>query len=359
MHFNVDSDRGAVINGWFAPDDPRASARLAIRAPGRAEVTVLADLQRDDVRDLGIHGTGRVGFRIDKSVVPDLDAIVDVEIVEAETRLPIYRRPQPGRHVEKKLILFDAALMPQRLILDQMRDNFALTYFSAERYSPETTTVLISNHHARSLAVTGRPNYVRYASHLDNAGFLKAALLREPYEELAERLLFLNLLARSPSAHLASSYLTGAAPLMDFARDLPLSDPKALVSHFRQIGAEQRRALASPMVRMLGCDVGDEPGRRHVSIALDNLAAMDVVGCRERYDGFRNLLWRTLGADALGEERPTAFSSVATLAESLKRVGVISDLLAYDDALYKLAREAIDVGLSGDIGASLRDTQAT
>ena len=130
MFFNVDSDRGAVISGWFAADNPAVSARLAIRAPGRDEVIVKADIQRDDVRDLGIHGTGRVGFRIDKSIVPDLDELVDVEIVEADSRLPIYRRLQPGRHLEKKLILFDAALMPQRRVLDQIRDNFALTYFS-------------------------------------------------------------------------------------------------------------------------------------------------------------------------------------------------------------------------------------
>lgn len=359
MFFNVDSDRGAVIHGWFAADNPAVSARLAIRAPGREEVTVEANLQRDDVRDLGLHGTGRVGFRIDKSIVPDLDELADVEIVEAESGLPIYRRLQSGRHIEKKLILFDASLMPQRRILDQIRDNFALTYFSVERYSLETSIVLISNHHATSIVVTGRSNYNRYAAHLDNAGFIKAALLREPYEELAERLLFLNLLSRSPSAHLATSFLTGVQPLLEFARDLPLTDTKAMVSHFRQIDAEQKRAIANPMVRMLGCDVGDEPERRHVSIALDNLAAMDVVGCRERYSAFRNLLWRTLGADVLGEETPTAFASVAALAKDLMRVGVLGDLLEHDAALYRLAREAIDAGLSGEAEISLRDTQAT
>lgn len=359
MFFNVDSDRGAVISGWFAADNPAVSARLAIRAPGRDEVIVKADIQRDDVRDLGIHGTGRVGFRIDKSIVPDLDELVDVEIVEADSRLPIYRRLQPGRHLEKKLILFDAALMPQRRVLDQIRDNFALTYFSCERYSLETTLVLIGNHHPTSLVVTGRPNVNRYASHLDNAGFIKTALLREPYEELAERLLFLNLLSRSPSAHMASSYLSGVAPLLDFARDLPVTDRTGMVAHFRQLDAEQKRAIASPMVRMLGCDVGDEPERRHVSIALDNLAAMDVVGCRDHYDAFRNLLWRTLGADVLGAETPTAFSSVAALAADLRRVGVIGDLLDHDAALYKLAREAIEAGLSGKADVAQRDTQAT
>lgn len=358
MFFNVDSDRGAVIQGWFAADNPAMSARLAIRIPGRQDVVVEADMQRDDVRDLGIHGTGRVGFLIDKSVVADLDELVDVEIVEADSRLPIYRRLQPGRHIEKKLILFDSALMPQRRVLDQIRDCFALTYFSAERYSLETSIVLISNHHAPSLVVTGRHNYNRYATYLDNAGFVKAAMLREPFEELAERLLFLNLLAKSPSAHLATGFLTGVAPLLDFAGKLPLSDAKALVSHFRQIDAEQKRAIASPMVRMFGCDVGDEPERRHVSTALDNLAAMDVVGCRERYDTFRNLLWQTLGADVLGDEALSAFSSVQTLAAELRRIGVICDLLEHDATLYGLARAAVDAGLSGEADATQRDTQA-
>ncbi|MFO1168955.1 MAG: hypothetical protein U1E19_12730 [Rhodoblastus sp.] len=359
MFFNVDSDRGAVISGWFAADNPAQSARLAIRTPGRPDVLVDADQQRDDVRELGIHGTGKVGFRIDKSIVPDLDELVDVEIVEAETRLPIYRRLQPGRHVEKKLILFDAALMPQRRVLDQIRDSFALTYFSLERFSLETSIVVLTNLHATSLVVTGRPNCNRYRTYLDNSGYIKAALLREPYEELAERLLFLNLLARSPSAHLASTFLTGVAPLLDFARDLPLSDSKALVTQFRQLGDEQKKAMASPMVRMLGCDIGDEPERRHVSTALDNLASMDVVGCRERYGAFRNLLWQTLGEDVLGDDMPAAFASVTSLADSLRRVGVIGDLLEQDVELYRLAREAIDAGLSGQSELILRDTQAT
>ena len=40
MFFNVDSDRGAVISGWFAADNPAQSARLAIRTPGRPDVLV-------------------------------------------------------------------------------------------------------------------------------------------------------------------------------------------------------------------------------------------------------------------------------------------------------------------------------
>lgn len=358
MFFNIDSDRGAVISGWFAADNPSISARIAVRIPGREEVVVAADLQRNDVRDLGIHGTGRVGFHIDKSVVADLDKLVDVEIVEADSRLPIYRRLQPGRHLEKKLILFDAALMPQRRVLDQIRDCFALAYYSAERYSLETSIVLISNHQAPSLVVTGRHNYNRYATYLDNAGFVKAALLRDPFEELAERLLFLNLLAKSPSAHLASIFLTGVAPLLDFAGKLPLGDSKALVSQFRQIDEEQKRAIASPMVRMFGCNVGEEPERRHVSTALDNLAAMDVVGCRERYDAFRNLLWQTLGVDVLGDEALSVFSSAPKLAADLKRIGVVGDLLEHDATLYGLASGAIDAGISGEADVNQRDTQA-
>jgi hypothetical protein len=358
MFFNIDADNGNVVSGWFAPDNPAAVPQIAILIPGRNEIRIEATIQRNDVRDLGIHNTGQVGFRIDKAIVPDIASVADLELVEAETRLPIYRRFQSEHHLEQKLFLFDSSLIPQRRVQANIRRHFSLNYFSSERYSLETMIVLINNHMAKSVFVTGRSNYSRYLGYLEKARYLRAAILRDPFDELAERLLFLNLLSKSDELQIASNFVTGVTPLLDMARDLPFNDPKALLTRFRNLTVEQSQALANPMTRMFGCDVEALPERKHVSVALDNLAGMDVVGYRARYDAFRAILAQTVGADILGDEQPTEFVSVRAFAETLSRISIVVDLLEHDLALYSYAQEAIDVGIEGRDKEGLRDTQS-
>ncbi len=356
MFFNIDSDTGDAISGWIAPDNPSSTPRIAILVPGRSEIQLAANIRREDVRDLGLHGSGQVGFHVDSTLVPGIAHVDDIEIVEADTRVPLYRRFQTGRHLERKLFLFDGSAMPQRRIVQHIATKFALNYSNSERYSLETMIVLINNHFSKSIFFSGRSNFNRYASFLENGGYLRAALLREPVQELAERLLFLSLLAKSDASRLLAPYTTGLTPLIDFARDLRFNDQKALLTAFRQINDVQRQALMSPMVRMLGCSVDELPTHNHVSLALDHLASLDVVGTRARYPAFRAVLEHLLGGDVLGDEGPTTFQTVDTLAQTLSRIGIVVDLLDCDIALYAYVEEALASGLKGGDELASRDT---
>jgi len=189
-------------------------------------------------------------------------------------------------------------------------------------------------------------NSLQFAEALRKAGYLRVAILRAPLEELAERLLFLNLLSKSKASHLASIYATGVEPLVDFAKDLAFDDPRTLLSAFRAISDEQRAVLTSPMVHMLGCGSGEIPQRRHVTTALDNLSTMDVVGLRENYRVFRALLTHTLGANILGIEEPQTFQTIEPLVAALSRIGIVSDMLRHDLTLYDLAQSALAEGES-------------
>lgn len=111
------------------------------------------------------------------------------------------------------------------------------------------------------------------------------------------------------------------------------------------------------MVRMLGCNFDELPDRRHVSLALEHLAACDVVGTRSRLPNFRALLADLLGEDVLGEESPANFQTVQAVSQTLSQIGVVVDLLEADIALYALAEEAINIGLAGLDTDSGRDTQ--
>lgn len=357
MHFIIDGDNGASIKGWLAPDNPSLTPTLVAVLPElNAEIEVTANVMRAGIRDLGLHATGLCGFDINTQHVPQLAQLTDVEILEAETRLPIYRRFLEGRDIPKKLFLFDCSIIPQRRILNGIRSRFALSYFNSERNGLETTTAIITNPIVKSVFISGRSVLMRYDQLLKEKGYLRAALLREPHEELAERLFFLNFLAKEDAASSLAAYTNGVASLLDFARDLPFNDPRALTQAFRTATEEQRRELASPMTRVFGCDVGEAPNRGNVSIALENLAALDVVGTRERYGVFKEMLAGVAGADVLGDEDPAVFESVRTFAGVLSRIGLVNDILAEDLALYSFVEEAISEGLRNPEGVIQRDT---
>jgi hypothetical protein len=237
--------------------------------------------------------------------------------------------------------------MPQRRIMQRLSGHFALTYNYAQRYPLETTMMIVNNFSANSVLITGRPNFTRQYGLLRNAGYLIAALLRDPYEELAERLIFINLLANSKASHLLPQFVSDVPALVEFARDLPLSDEKALVGRFRAASPEQREALTSPMTRVFGCSIEQRPEHRHVSTALDNLGNADVVGVRARFGDFRSVLNNVLGADVLGQDELEMFDKVHETRDTLSKIGIVSDLLENDLNLYSYASEAITTGLEG------------
>lgn len=351
MNFIVDVDSGSEISGWLAPDNPSATPSFIVVVPGRDELELRANVDRPDLRDLGMHGTGDCGFRFNQEHVPDLPSLPDIEILEAETRLPIYRRFQPDQDIPRKVFIFDCSIIPQRRLLSEIKSRFSLAYFNSERHGLETTVAMIANPANKSTFITGRTNLMRYDHLLREKDFLRVALLREPHEELAERLYFFNFLFKEGDASSFSTYMTGVRGLLEFARDLPFNDLKALTSVFRASTEPQRKELMSPMTKLYGCDVDETPKHGNVSRALNALAEFEVVGTRERFGAFRGLLAGRLGTNIFGDEEPVVFQSVKTLAANLAKIGVVNDLLADDLALYSYVDDALAEVLDNPEGA--------
>ncbi|QGM98927.1 hypothetical protein [Methylocystis parvus] len=355
MHFIIDIDSGDTISGWLAPDNPSSVPLFIVSIPGREDIELRANVLREGIRDLGLHATGECGFAISTDLIPDLPNIRDLEIVEAATRLPIYRRFQADLDVARKIFLFDCSVIPQRRIVNEIKNRFSLAYMNSERNGLETTVAIIANPYNQSIFISGRSVLMRYNDLLKEKGYVRAALLREPHEELAERLYFFNFLVREGDAESFAQYTTGARNLLEFARDLPFNDVKALTSAFRASTEQQRRELMSPMTKVFGCDVDEPPKHANVSKALDSLADFEVVGTRERFALFKDLLAGAVGVNILGDEEPVVFQSVKTLASNLAKIGIVNDLLADDLALYSFAEDAINEGLTNPEGMMQRE----
>jgi hypothetical protein len=346
MQFHIDEDRGASIAGWVVPDNPGAVPKIVILADGGEAVTIEANRMRADIKDLGLHRTGMVGFDVDERIYPGLAGARNVRLWEAESRGLIYGRFDPERHVELKLLYYELSAMPQTRLGASMQRRFAMPYQAVERLPFDSLFAVINSQFARSIYLSGRPHYKRYQHLLADNGFHVVAMLRDPYEELAERLLFARYAARADTPRHFIQHLSGLGPLVELASAFDVSSEQAMLTAFRSLTPEHEQALANPFVRALACEFDEPAERRHVGVALDNLASMNLVGLRQRFDTFKSMLQELVGIDLLDEGEPVEVSWVPDIAAKLARIDKVNSLLALDVMLYNLARDAIRKAVS-------------
>jgi hypothetical protein len=350
MRFYIDSDNGVSISGWLIPDNPNEISRIKIYIPNGEPIEISASVMRQDLVDHGLHNTGMVAFRVDESLIPTLATESAIELREASSDLVFYRRFDKANHLERKLCLFDASVIPQNNISAAMRQHFSLSYNFIEKFAYETLWSIITAGYSSSILMTGRANYARHAATLRDFNFHIAALLHSPFEDLAERLLFLKLMSQSPNPKGFVPFATGLLQLADFTQTLDLNDQRSLDMAFRKSDQEKRQNFRDPMTRMHACNPDEKATRNHVTQALENLAGMSVVGKRDRFQDFSGMLEAELGVNVLGDKPLKSSPNVVELAAKLSGLGVVQDLLENDLALYSYFDEAVNLGLDTPAG---------
>ncbi|WDZ80938.1 hypothetical protein PWG15_24615 (plasmid) [Ensifer adhaerens] len=349
MYFAIDTDQGDMIAGWIVLDNPSLVPEVVIKIPGREPIPFRANVLRPDLKDHGLHSTGLAGFQIDRSLIDDLPDVPQITLVEAESNLAIFRRNVFGAAVPKKLLLMEVGAFPQVKLLKEMMALFDLTYPAIERFSLETTSSIIGAH-AQSLFISGYPNWQRHGSPLRERGFLTTAILRDPFEELAERLLTLAHMKKWSKNAGLHPFLKHHSVLLDIVETVEFQDDRSILAAFRGLAPEQYNLLRSPMTAAFGCYPEEEVQRRNVSIALDNLSHFDLVGTRERLADFAVLADTLIGVPIFDRVQFESVPGVNDLAVILRKIGMIADILDEDMALYSFASEAIAVALSDQTG---------
>lgn len=345
MHFFIDQDSGSSISGWVVPDNPSDVPEFIVRVPGRVDMPISANVLRTDLRDLGLHSTGLAGFHIDEHHVGDLSEIADVAILDAGTGIPLYRRPDPKQHLEKKLLLIDVSIFPQIRIIRRIMSFFALAYPAVDRLPIETISALIVNKAASSIFITGQPNWMRHGSLAREREYVTSALLRDPFEDLAERLLFIAHLAKQPGRKASNYSFERYQDALELIAEMDFSDRRSVLAGFRKMAPEQRRLFRSPMTSVFGGTPDSDLQRRNVSVALDNLAQFDVVGVRPLFDDFSSMVDESLGSTLMQGSELESLPGTAELAAILAELGLVADLLDEDIALYSFVCEAVETGL--------------
>jgi hypothetical protein len=341
MQFGVDTDTGDIITAWITLDHPDAIPTISVSAGNAPPKKLEPKYLRAGVKARGLHNSGMVGFRIDKTNFPGVEKAANLEIRNNETNLVIYRRPRK-HDVKQKLFRLELQGMPQTQLELQISKHFSLSYHAVERHPYETLKSVIGNKFAQSIYVSGRPSFSRYGYLLSEYGFKMATVLRDPYEELAERFLFIRYASSNDRPDYIADHMTGFEPLIDIAKNFDITSDDSLRSTFEGLNDAQRKALTNPFVRALTCDVDEWPEPHHVGLALENLATFDVVGLYSRYDTFKSMVHDLLGTNAIGDFTPVEVSWAPMMAAKLAQIPVVTELLALDIEFYEYARDAIE-----------------
>ncbi len=341
MYFNIDADTGLTVTGWLVMENVTLTPEFVVTFPDRESVSLKANVFRSDLVHHGIHATGMAGFQFDAHIIPDIE-MADFTICEASTGHPIYRRRDPKKHFAKKVMFLEVAAMPQIGMLRNLMANFALRYPFLERQTLDTINATITHNFSDSIFVYGHLNWLRHGGYARERDFTTIALLRDPYEELAERLLLIqNLCRQNNSSSRLRDQLNRFGELSAAISEMDLQSPKSILSGFRRLNPLQRRILRSPMTAALGCAPEEEVNRRHVSVALDNLADISVVGSRRLFPTFSKVVAGYLGAAGFQEVGLDTLPGTLQLAKDLSDIGLVGDLLDEDIALYNFVNEAL------------------
>ena len=341
MRFYIDADYGTSLHGWVGPDNPSVIPRVRVVIPGRDDVEIQATEIRADIKEAGLHNTGQVGFTLYDGQIDDLPNLTDLLIVDVDSGLPIYARNDEVRFLQKHLAYIDLSIMPSHRLHAKLNASFGVSYNFVEQHPYDTMTSLIYAQYMKSVILIGRPYLARYLPLFKDQNFFVSVFMKHPLVELAERLMFIQALLRSKSAHLLPTFTVGLEPLIDFCTTIDLTDKTTFKKAFRGASDEVKGAMSNPYVKSLGGQAGEQPDSRNLSLALDNLSTVQVVGTFDHRGHFGQVFNALIEDDLIDSSLLSISTHVSALSQHFSEIPAITDLLDYDLALYQSVEDAL------------------
>jgi hypothetical protein len=337
MLFSIDEDVGGRLEGWVMPDNPAVTPRIIVRLNSENHVVIEASVFRPLLKQNDLHNTGICGFVLDENNCRGLTGAGKLEIYDADNNLLIYRRRPSTGLIDKKFFRLEPQLFRSVALDEAFLPHFQMTHPALELISEETIRSILSMPFTPSIYAAGRVFWRVWEPLLRDRGYMVGALLRDPYHEIAERLLILKL-AASPQAGTITDSL---GPIVESAavhlRDVDLKDLSGLEAVLAAAPVELRAILYNPLTYILSAqNAFDPPPVPATAVALESLADMDAVGLRQDTAPFFETisaildLPQSLAAISL----PTS-TTVVQWADLLRDRPVVRDLIAMDLEVYQ------------------------
>ncbi len=355
MLFNLEADGGDRILCYLVPDGFEAVPRLALTIDGRRAWSGPANETRPALVAAGRHRTGRCGFRLGPAEAPDLAAARDAELHCLDTGITVYRRARPGMLAGPRLFRLETRLLPLARLDRAMRPLFHGWYPMLERFGAETVEQVPLLAGLGSLYASGR---IHLAAHggLAERGLALAVALRDPFEELAERIAVLSGALGPVDGLLPERERIAWAPAIAALDGVAPADPRALRRVFRRLGPEAGAALSSPLTRQLTCRTPADPcAPDAVAAALRALASFEIVAAGPPEGYFAAALEALVGqAPALPRRAARAAGPAdltAWIADTLAGIPIVEAVLECDLCVYASLSSVLEAAAASAGGA--------
>jgi len=343
MLFSIDEDVGERIIGWLMPDNPAATPRILVHLDFAHHVVVEAFVYRPLLKEQGLHNTGVCGFVIDETNCPGVTGAAKLEIIDADNNVLIYRRRAPGQSTEQKFLRLETQLFRSSGIDEQLAPLFHMFYKSMELLPEETTRSIFAIPFTKSICTSGRIFFRIWEPLLRDREFKIGILLREPFEEMSERLLILKWASSPDVSPAVLDLMPALQPCAGALRDVDITSASALDAILSRPPDEMRALLYNPLVYQLAApNAFDPPPTPEIAAALDALAELDVVGLRADPRPFFDILAAVLDLpDPLTEVPIAASKTVIGFADILRELRSARALIEKDLEVYAEATRVL------------------
>ncbi len=336
MLFSIDEDSGSRIIGWVMPDNPSTTPKVVVHLDAERHIVLDAFVDRPLLREQNLHNTGICGFVLDENNCPGLTGAEHLEIKDASNQLLIYRRRLGAQIVQQKFLRIETQLPRLDRLDHELDPRFHMAYHALELLSEESIRSIFAISFSNSIYASGRIYWRLWEPLLRDRGFKAGILLRDPFEELSERLLVLKWASLSDTGSV-SSILGQLTPSGARAfKSVSLGDTNAVETLLSSPPDELRALVCDPFVRQLAApNHFDPPPQPETAAALESLAEIDVVGLREDTGSFLELLAFTLDlAHPFPSVAPPVSPTVARFADMLREMRPARALIENDLELY-------------------------
>lgn len=345
MLFLVAHDTGSSLVGYLVPDNATDPGTYIVKVDGREVYRGETNIVHPALVAAGRHQTGCCGFHITEAHVPGLSRISELDLVEAVSGQVIYRRRPPANLVKKRIFRLETHLLPLAGLDRSLEPRFQLWFPYIDRVGLETVHQMFQIKE-KSIYISGRVAYPSIDHFVETADFDIVTILHDPFEELAERLLFLRLAARRSASILGERDSVTFAETLAFAQEVDLDTEKSIRRAFRSMDEAVATRLANPVVRQLAArEFGEAPTANSVGKAVAVLARLRIVGVRKRPDLFVEALTDLMSVSEQDIAVAPPIPVATELAERLRSCPVVEDLLQYDLALYHIVTDAFEKSL--------------
>ncbi|MDE1995351.1 MAG: hypothetical protein KGI75_22810, partial [Rhizobiaceae bacterium] len=278
MLFNLEYDRGNVLEGYLIPDGFSDQPHIRVSDADGELIVLACDQLKQAVIDSGRHETGLIGFKLDAKIIPDIAKRDTLMIHDAKSGLLIYRRPLVSKLIPLKILRLETQLLPMVKFDHYCGRNFQYELSSVERFGHETALQAFHLNAIKSIYISGRLLLRNYEEFLDK-GFKAIVLLTNPYYEMALRIFLLKRMAKTQISFFGDRDRIILAPAAEHFADVNLDDEGSLKSALKKAAPNVRNVLLSPVTRQLVTTTPEQLTKRSdVAAAVDLLSRFTVVG---------------------------------------------------------------------------------